>query len=323
VSNTDWTRWPHPAANVDPQIQAEEGQKEASVRLDYSDVSPDTIVGSVRVDLPEWLAELPEGTEKTAAKRLGTDEDLPAVTEKNIWRHPNAHPLVLSLLLMDRYGQEYVEWEPDALRMTLRKDNTLLSESTWTKILATRVLISSPSPWRQWETFHWISLGLAGRAPNFKFMERPQLGYLMVVVDTMRHIDRPRPLAEDIGKFVAVTCKDIGVTYCPSPLQFAQEELDDPHIKCEDCGTLERDDNDVKCVACGSKRLKRIPGEFVDLRDQTKAAFDLRRKKALAEAVEGLGEDAVGSAVYKLLVHNEYRNQVRAQLIAQLRMLKG
>jgi hypothetical protein len=154
-------------------------------------------------------------------------------------------------------------------------------------------------------------------------MEKPQLGFLMAAVDTMKHIDRPRPFAEDVAKFVAVACRDTGVTYVPPPLQFAQEELDDQKIKCGECGTIERDDHDVKCVACGSKKLTRLPLEFGDIRDQTKAAFDARKKKPLEQAVDGLGEDAVGSAVYKLLINNEYRNQVRAQLIAQLRMLKG
>jgi hypothetical protein len=320
--STNWTRWPHPVASVDPQVM-EEQSKTAAPLLDYSEPSPELIVGSIRVDLPDWMAELPSGIEKVAAKRLGTDDDLPVVTTKNIWRHPNAHPLVLSLLLMDRYGQDYIDWEPEALRLTLRKDDILLSESVWTKILAMRVLLSSPAPWRQWEQFHWISLGLAGRAPNFKFMEKPQLGFLMSAIDTMRHVDRPRPFSEDIGKFIAASCRDAGIAYCPSPFQFVQEELDDPHIKCEDCGTLERDDHDVKCVACGSKKLKHLPPEFADLRDQTKALFEARKKMRLEQAVDGLGEDAAGSAAYKLLTHNEYRNQVRAQLISQLRMLKS
>lgn len=322
--NMNWARWPHPSAVVDPEIMEDAGQaKHASSALDYAESTPDVIVHSISLDLPQWMSELPSGIEKVAAKRLGTNDNLPIVTPKNIWRHPNAHPLALSLILMDRYGSDYVEWEPDALKMTLRKEDTLLSDSVWTKILATRVLISSPSPWRQWEQFHWVALGLAGRAPNFKFMEMPQLGFLMSAIDTMRHIDRPRPFAEDVVKLICATMRDTGITYCPPPIQFAQEELDDRRTKCEDCGTLERDDNDLKCVACGSKKLKRLPLAFGDIRDKTKVVFDARKKLPLEQAVDGLGEDAVGQAAYKLLTHNEYRNQVRAQLIDQLRMLKS
>jgi len=319
--NPNWMRWPHPMAVADPQVVIDATEKTAS--MEYVEVSPAAIVTSVAVDLPTWMRELPEGTEKVAAKRLGTNDDLPSVTLKNIWRHPNAHPIVLSLILLDRYGQECMEWETDALRMTLKKDEILLSDSVWTKILAVRVLLQSPSPWRQWEQFHWIALGLAGRAPNFKFMEKPQIGFLMSAVDTMLHVDRPRPFAEDIVKFVAVAFRDEGIAYAPAPLQFAQEELDDRRLKCKQCGTVERDDHDVKCVSCGSKELERLPVMFADMRDQTKKLFNERKTKPLEQAVDGLGEDAVGNATYRLLVHNEYRNQVRAQLISQIRMLKG
>ncbi len=319
AENTNWTRWPHPLAVGDPQL----GDVEKRSELSYDDHSPEALLRGVVAELPSWQEELPAGIEKTAALRFGTDEPLPVVTMKNIWRHPNAHPFALSLLLLDRYGEQYLEWEPETLRSTMKKDEILISDSVWTKILATRVILVSPSPWRQWEQFHWIVTGLAGKPPSFVYMERPEIGFIMSGIDTMKIVDRPRPFAEDIGKFVATVLRDRGVTYAPPPMQFAQEELDDRHILCGNCGTKEKDDHDIKCVACGSKDLKHLPGVFEDLRDQTKKLFDERKKFALETAVDGLSNDAAGEATYKLLTHNEYKNQVRAQLIEQLRMIKA
>lgn len=317
--NTNFTRWPHPTAVGDPLL----GDVEKRAEQSYDDHSPEFLLRGVVAELPTWESEMPAGVEKTAALRFGTADELPTVTMKNIWRHPNAHPLVLTLILLDKYGNACLEWEPEALRATLRKDEILLSDSTWTKILAARVVLMSGSPWRQWEQFHWVVTGLAGKPPSFVYMERPEIGFMMAGVDTMKMMDRSRPFAEDIGKFIAASMRDRGVIYAPPPLQFAQEDLDDRHILCGNCGTKEKDDHDIKCVACGSKDLKRLPGVFDSLRDQTQKLFDARKKLPLEQAVDHLGEDAAGEAAYKLLVHNEYKNQIRAQLVAQLRMLKA
>lgn len=317
AEGTDWARWPHPAAVAEPL----EAEKSASVVL-YSGHSLEDILQGVVAEIPSWEAEQPPGIEKFAGARFGSDEPLPTVTPKNIWRHPNAHPLTLLLLLVHRYTPDCLEWEPETLRTTLRKDGIQLSESAWTKIMAVRVIVTSPSPWRQWEQFHWVSYGLAGRAPNFVYMERPEIGFLMTAIDMMTIVDRARPFAEDLDKFTSVALRDRGIMYAPPPLQFAQEELNDRRIHCKQCGTHEKDDHDIKCVACGSKELSRLPGPFEHLREETKKLFDARRKLPLEHALEGLGHDAAAQATYKLLVHNEYRNEVRAQLITQLRALR-
>ncbi len=317
--NTNWARWPHPAAVADPLLGE---PQEKLAELSYDDPSPEYLLRGVVAELPSWEEELPPGIEKTAAMRFGTDEPLPAVTRKNIWRHPNAHPLALTLILLDRYGKDFLEWEPEALRATLKKDEILISDSVWTKILAARVVLLSGSPWRQWEQFHWVVTGLSGRPPSFVYMERPEIGVIMAGIDTMKMMDRPRPFAEDTAKFVAAVLRDRGIVYAPPPLQFAQEELDDRRIRCMKCGTEEKDDHDIKCVACGSKELKKLPGYFEYLRDDIKKIFDERKKRPIEAAVEGLGHEAAGEAAYRLLIHNEYRNQLRAQLVEQLRMLK-
>lgn len=314
----NWTRWPHPAAVAEPQ--ADIVVKTAA--LAYSDHSLEGILQGVVAEIPSWEEDLPPGIEKFADARFGTEDPLPVVTSKNIWRHPNAHPLTVLLLLINRYGQECLEWEPETLRTTLRKDGIQLSDSVWTKIMAVRVVVTSPSPWRQWEQFHWVSYGLAGRAPNFVYLERPEIGFLMSAVDMMRIVDRERPFAEDLDKFTAVVLRDRGIMYAAPPLQFAQEELNDRRIHCQKCGTHEKDDHDIKCVACGSKELTRLSGPFEHLREQTKVLFDARRKFPLEQALDGLAHDAAAQAAYKLLVHNEYRNEVRAQLVTQLRALR-
>lgn len=316
---TNWTRWPHTVAVADPLLSSD---VEKRAEREYSSRSLEDILQGVAAGVSELESELPRGIGKYASARFGTNDSLPDVTSKNIWRHPNAHPLVLMMLLLDRYGQDSMDWEPETLRLSLKKNDTQVSESAWQKIMAGRVILESPVPWRQWEQFHWVSMGLGGRTPSFVYLERPELGFVMAAVDQMKMVDKTRPFAEDIDKFVAVVLRDRGIMYAPPPVQFAQEEVDDRHLKCLKCGTLEKDDHDIKCIACGSKDLEKIPGEHEDLRDQTKQIFEARKKFPLEQAVAGLGDGAADIAAYKLLTHNEYRNQIRAQLLQQLQMLR-
>ena len=306
-------QWPLPGSSAVPFI------KEASVGPPRSpEVSVQQLVSDIQAQLPIWGAEMPAGIEKVAAQRFGTEDALPPVTKKNIWRHPSAHPLALSLLLLDKYGKEYLEWDAEVLRETLRRDDSLLSNSVWTKIQAMRVLLTVPSPWRQWETFHWAAQGLNGDPPSFVYLDQPQLGHLAVAADIMSVVDKTREFGEDLDKFVAVVLKGVGVPYAPPPLDFAQRELDDPKIECPDCGALDRDDGDVKCISCGSVNIQRVRGEFDELRDAVRSAFQKRSGLPLERAETGLKEDSVGVPTLRLLAHWDFRNQKRAQLVQQL-----
>lgn len=260
--------------------------------------------------------------EKTAALKAEI-KGAEVPTQRDVWRHPSTHPLVLTLLLLEKYGQEYLEWHPDVLKLTMERDGIALSNRVWNKILASGVLLSTAGPWQQWEIFHWVCRALNGESPNFVYLDRPELGHLVVGVDIMHIIDPKKETAWDIDKFVAAVLRSEGLSYAPAPLAFAQRELEDPQIECTKCRALHRDDNDVRCVTCGGEKLTKVPYEFADLRDETKALFEARSGIPLADAVEGLPDSAAGNAVYRLLVDWDLLRSSKAQLVQQLHMIGG
>jgi hypothetical protein len=263
--------------------------------------------------------------EKTAALKSDASIDLAGQVPsmKDIWRHPNAHPIVLMLLLLDKYGQEYLEWHPDVLKMTLERDGIALSNKVWNKILAGRVVLMSPSPWRQWEVFHWVSRALSGESPNFVFYEEAEIGHLVVGMEIMKLVDPKRQTSYEVDKFVAAVFKHEGIPFIPAPLDFAQRELEEPKIECTHCLAVHRDDNDVRCVTCGEAKLRKIPFEFEELKAECKQLWDARKKLPLADAVENLPDTGAGSAVYRLLVEWDLVKTVKSQMIQQLRMIGG
>lgn len=256
-----------------------------------------------------------------AAAEWGTDKVASAQEPQLLYKDPDAHPLVLTLMTLDRYGQDSFDWDPEVLRVTMMRDNYQVSGASWAKIMAARVLLMSPSPWRQWHVFHWIARALGGHAPNFTFMEEPEIGHLMVCADVMKVVDPGRVTLLEVDKFVAAVLRHAGQVWAPEQLGFAQYALEDPQLQCRRCAARFSDTGDQKCVTCGHDNLERLPYPHATLRDQCKALWGPRREFPLERAVDGLGKDAAGNLVYELLLHWDHAVRVRRQLLAQLRSL--
>lgn len=316
VGSEHWSAWP----TTKPLLSMEKEAEEAGPPLS-PEPTVQNILGSITQELPSIYQELPSGISKTAALREGTDEALPAVTEKNIWRHPNAHPLVLTLLILDKHGNDYLEWDAEVLRTTLFRSGVSISNSVWTKIQAARVLLTSPSPWRRWETFNVVCRGLAGIQPNMSYFEAPELGHLVHGVDIMKIVDRPRNFDTEIDQFLAATCMDTGTPYAPPPIDFAQKDIDQPKFRCMECGLLDKDDNDVRCPHCGSEKLTRPEPENAARRDAVKVKFNKLKRKTLEDAGKDIDENSIDIPVARLLMHWEYRNQQRSNMVEQLKTL--
>ena len=312
VSKYDWAQWPPSGGSV-----PEADDKYASAVVpDAPPLDLEHVVGGVAAAYAAWSTELPADFDKVAAAT-------PILTLKNIWRHPDAHPLVLTLLLLDKYGPDYIEWAPEVLRTTLRRDGVELSNSAYTKILAARVVLNSPSPWRQWEVFHWVCFGLAGEPPNFHYAEEPILGVLVAGYDAMRVVDPKRSTGLDVDKYVAACFRHEGSPYIPPPLHFAQRELEERKLRCKNCGALCRDDNDVRCVTCTSPDLVQVPYEYADLRDGVAALWKQRATLPLSRALQGLPDTPEGSVTAQLLSQWDYAKRVRANLVQQMKVIGG
>lgn len=274
---------------------------------------------------PAYHEATVDGVASQAASALQswgvTDDEKTAAVAGSLWKDPDAHPVALTLRLLDRYGPEYLEWEPEVLRVTLSRDASQLSNVVWTKILAARVALFSPSPWRQWEVFHYVCRGLAGHQPNVVYLEQPEIGHLMHGIDVLRLFDPTRVTGIEIDKFVAATLKHEGGVFAPPPLDFATRELENPQLSCAACGALHRDDNDTRCISCGERDLHKVPFEYADLKKQCADLWTPRAQMPLERAVEDLPQDAAGNQVYHLLVHWDYAKRMRQLLLRQLKAL--
>lgn len=249
--------------------------------------------------------------------------EMEPVPTKDLWKHPEANAIVLILMLLDKYGQEYLSWHPETLKLTMLRDGLEVSNKSWNKIMAGRVILNSPSPWRQWEVMHWVCRALCGETPNFVYLEEPELGHLVTGFEMMKIVDPKRATSTEVDKYIAAAFKAEGIPYIPFPLDEAQRELEDRKLECADCNALHRDDNDTKCITCGSTKLNKVPFEFEAIRDRCAELFEARSKMPLSEALNDLPDNGVGNAVYRLLVEWDLAKTVKSQMRQQLRMIGG
>jgi hypothetical protein len=187
--------------------------------------------------------------------------------------------------------------------------------------MAAICVLMSPSPWRQWDVFHYVCRGLSGETPSFQYVEEPEIGHLMAGYELMHQLDPAREPAVEIDKFVSAAFRNSGILYLPPPLDFAQKELEEAKLSCLDCGAIHRDDNDVRCVSCSSTKLKPIPYAYADRRDQLKGFYDRAKSLSFDDAMKIPVDEDLRNVAHQLLLHMEYAADVRRNTAHQLRAL--
>src|ERR1039458_5248804 len=77
------------------------------------------------------------------------------VTAANLWRHPDAHPIVLDLCMLQRFGPAWLEWSGESLRKVIPEDfkTQSVSELNIAKLQACKTLHLVDSFWQRWEIF--------------------------------------------------------------------------------------------------------------------------------------------------------------------------
>jgi hypothetical protein len=180
------------------------------------------------------IAQPPDPTvvDETLAKdREGGTTHVPdpgGVTVSNIWRHPDAHPIVLDLLLIRKYGPEWLMFEPETLQSAVPQDfgTQTLSDLNLSKLMACRALHAVETFWRQWEIFTWCSMPLNGEFPDFEVMQVPTVAQAMVAVDCANRIRTDVGWSDEMKTYLSILCQHEGLLVPIEPLDFVKVEGD-------------------------------------------------------------------------------------------------
>jgi hypothetical protein len=135
-------------------------------------------------------------------------------------------PVELDQMLIEKYGIEWLEWEPETLWTTIQMDfATEISRSSREKINAAKLLHLSDSFWKSWDVFEKVVIAFNGLTPLFDRVQEISLGQMLHGV-LQATVIRKEEFQGEVLSYIAARCKEDGLIWLPAPLDVVQETLD-------------------------------------------------------------------------------------------------
>jgi hypothetical protein len=144
------------------------------------------------------------------------------VTSKNFFRHPDAHPIVLDMALIRKYGPEWLDWEPETLEYAIPHDfgTQPASAVNLGKLNACKALHLMDSFWERWEVFGWCTMGLNGIFPDPQVMQVPTVPQVLIAADIANRIREDVAWSDEVKSYLGAVFKFDGVIVPIPPLEF-------------------------------------------------------------------------------------------------------
>lgn len=144
-----------------------------------------------------------------------------SVSIRNCFRHPDAHPVLLDLVLLRKYGVDFLGWQGETLEHVVPQDfSSSLSHVNLSKIQACKTLHLVDSFWNQWEVFSWLTMALNGIPPDFEIMQVPTTAMAAVAVDIANRVRTDVPWSGEVKAFIRTLMEHDGIHVTLSPLEF-------------------------------------------------------------------------------------------------------
>jgi len=217
---------------------------------------PDTLKGQKELNqllkgtgvirpLHEVLSEYPEDNATQLEETAEVDDDRTRVdveaaprlpTTINLFQHPDAHPFVLDLALLKKYGPEWMQWEPEVLELRILSDfrTNSLSDLNADKLMAIASVHLRDEFWKEWQVFTPIALALAGYAPDFQVMQGITVPQALIAVDIVNRLRADVPWSLEMKTYLSVVHLHDGM-FCPiPPLDFVEVDHEDYGVDCAD-----------------------------------------------------------------------------------------
>lgn len=217
-----------------------------------------------------------EGTKKAEAV-------LPPPLPINSFQHPDAHPGVLDILLLRKYGPEWMLWEPETLQFRIPQDfrTNDVSDLNMAKIQAMKTLHCVDTPWQQWEVFVWCAQPLNGLFPDFETMQVPTVSSCLVAIDIFNLVRTDVLWSTELKAYLATVWRHEGMFVPTAPALFVDvdrtgTELDYAKIQ-QMWPTVRKDGRAPTEDTAEAEQLRRMLASHLHL-EEAREAFDRQLK---------------------------------------------
>jgi hypothetical protein len=205
-----------PRPNNEPQLAAVEDADSPDFMTETAGPSEPPVPADPIGDAPPEIVGTPERVHYAP------------VTKANLWVHHDTHPVVLDLVLVEKYKGEWFSWKPETLWREIKDDFRVPSihDHVKAKVQAMKTLHISDAFWNQWEVFCWINQALNNNLPDFRVLQKPTVSQLLNTVDIATMTRPEEEFSLEIQSFIAAAMMDEGVFYAPDPIKFCQDEIE-------------------------------------------------------------------------------------------------
>lgn len=149
----------------------------------------------------------------------------------------DAHPLKMVVLLKTKYGDDWVEWLPETLWETIRKDIGPISEVSQNKVQALAAALATDSPWQDWNIFENCGRAFNNTIPVFgeiQPLSPIETAFTIYVLKKLNNYS----FSDDVLGYIASVCLYSGIIYAPRTFFSGVQSLIDkqnkrPELKAE------------------------------------------------------------------------------------------
>lgn len=148
------------------------------------------------------------------------------VTQHNLFRNHDTHPVVLDIFLSNFYGPIWVTWLPESLWFNMEKNfKTSISSLAKDKINAMQTIHMVDSYWDDWEIFEKVTQALNNNIVRFDITQPVSLGQMMNSVSMVNGVRNDTEFSDEVSRYIGAMAAYNGIEYLPAPLNFAQKEI--------------------------------------------------------------------------------------------------
>jgi len=174
------------------------------------------------------------GTNELAVSKDGPKTS--AVNARNMFVHPDTHPIVLGLSLLKKYGSDWLGWESETLELRVPHDFKVkeISHLNLSKIQAVKALHMVDTYWQRWEVFVWCTMPFNNLFPDFEVLQVPTVAQCMISVDIANRIRTDVIWSEEVKAFLSAVFRHDGIFCSLPPLDFVVVDEHDVVVDCSD-----------------------------------------------------------------------------------------
>lgn len=190
-------------------------------------------------DEPTAVVETTQGDEgENATVQVAFDSitKLSNVSVANVFRNPDAHPVVLDLMLLRKFNIDWLGWELETVVHRIQEEfkTPTVADINIEKLQACKALHLVDDFWLKWEVFLHCCAPFNGAFADFQRMQVPHVAECMVAVDIANRIRDDVQWSVEVKNYLAVVHRHDGILCPQPPLEFVHVDVEGLPIDCEE-----------------------------------------------------------------------------------------